>query len=105
MLRALSYDVAEAGSGPAALELIRGSRPIGLMLTDIVLPDGMSGGDIAEAARALRPMLPVLYMSGYSEEAVIDQGGPDARAQLLQKPFRKADLARAVRKALEAGAA
>ncbi len=99
-LRAMGYQVLEAASGADALELLRSGRRVDLLFTDVVMP-GMSGRELADAARALRPGLRVLFASGYTENAIVHHGRLDAGVQLLPKPYRRPDLARAVRTALD----
>ena len=65
-----------------------------------VLPGGMNGRQIADAAQAMRPGIKVLYTSGYSENAIVHQGRLDKGVHLLNKPYRRAELARKVRLAL-----
>ncbi len=103
-LRAMGYRVIEAASGAEALRLIEQGEPIDLLFTDVVMPGGMSGRELADAALRLRPDLPVLYTSGYTENAIVHHGRLDAGVMLLPKPHRRADLARAVRSALEKAA-
>jgi len=100
MLRSLGYQVIEAGVGAEALDVLRSATDIDLLLTDVVLPAGMSGRDLARMARSVNPNLSVLFMSGYSESANLHDGRPDEGVPFLQKPFRMADIARAVRDAL-----
>ncbi|WP_127995878.1 ATP-binding protein [Piscinibacter defluvii] len=100
-LRALGYQVLDADSGAAALVVLRSEQPIELLFTDVVMPGGMSGRELADAARTLRPGLRVLYTSGYTENAIVHHGRLDPGVQLLPKPYRRAELARAVRQALE----
>jgi len=99
-LRGLGYRVLAAGSGPEALEVLRERGDIDLLFTDVVMPGGMSGRELAEAARALRPALKVLYTSGYTEDALVHHGRLDPGVHLLVKPYRRADLALRVREAL-----
>lgn len=99
-LRALGYRVLDAASGAAALALLHGGARVDLLFTDVVMPGGMSGRELADAACALRPALRVLYTSGYTENAIVHHGRLDPGVQLLPKPYRRADLARAVREAL-----
>jgi CheY-like chemotaxis protein len=99
-LEGLGYMVIEARSGPRALDIIRRGDPIDLLFTDVVLPDGMNGAEVARAAQALRPSLKVLYASGYSEHVLMNQGRLAEGVVLLQKPYRKADLAVALRQVL-----
>jgi PAS domain S-box-containing protein len=72
-----------------------------LLLTDVMLAGGMDGPELAAEAEQCTPGIPVLYMSGYTEDAIMHHGRLDAGAELLQKPFRRADLAGAVRRALD----
>ncbi len=74
---------------------------VNLPLTDVVLPGGMKGRELAAEVERRAPEIPVLYMSGYTEDAIMHHGRLDTDAELLQKPFRRADLARAVRKVLD----
>ncbi len=99
-LRTLGYRVLEAASGAKALPLIDGEEIIDLLFTDVVMPGGMSGRQLADEARRLRPGLRVLYTSGYTENAIVHHGRLDPGVQLLAKPYRRADLARAIRQAL-----
>lgn len=97
----LGYSVLEAGTAAAALELLDRTPHIDLMLTDVVLPEGMHGPELANEARRRRPELRILYMSGYTENAIDHQQRLDPAAELVQKPFRKRDLAEKVRHALD----
>ncbi len=100
-LRAMGYRVIEAASGAEAMRLLEQGEVVDLLFTDIVMPGGMSGRELADAAWRLRPGLRVLFTSGYTENAIVHHGRLDAGLQLLPKPYRRADLARAVRVALE----
>ncbi|MGZ5417465.1 MAG: PAS domain-containing protein [Nocardioides sp.] len=100
-LAALGYDVLEAADGPAALETLRSDRHIDLLLTDVVMPGGLSGTQLVEIARDLRPDLPTLITSGYTADAVFHEGRPDPGARLLSKPYGRRDLALHVRSALD----
>ena len=107
-LRALGYRVIEADSGPAALQLLQPPDHAGLvpalLFTDVVMHGGMTGPELAEAARRLRPGLQVLFTSGYTDNAIAHHGRLDPGVRLLAKPYRRADLARAVGDALAAAA-
>lgn len=100
LLVSLGYRVLEAANGLSALVELDTAPRIDLMLTDILLPDGMSGLVLVREAATRRPGLRSLYMSGYGPSAFeeLDPGASDA---LLMKPFRKADLARRVRQLLD----
>ncbi len=83
------------------MEELASTTGVDLLLTDIVLPGGMNGRELAAEVGRRAPGIPVLYMSGYTENAIAHHGRLDGDAELLQKPFRRADLARAVRKVLD----
>jgi signal transduction histidine kinase/CheY-like chemotaxis protein len=93
----LGYQVLEATNGLDALAILSSNEPIDLLFTDVVLPDGMNGAEIARAAEKLRPGLKVLYASGYTKEALVHQGRLEPGGNLLPKPNRKRDLAQAIR--------
>lgn len=99
-LRNFGYDVEVAANGADAMDLLR-SREFDLLFTDIVMPGGMNGRQLADAAVALRPELKVLFTSGYTENAIMHQGRLDPGVHLLQKPYRRTELAAAVRKLLD----
>lgn len=99
-LRSLGYTVIEASDGPSAMALLEQRADVQLLFTDIVMPGGMNGRVLADAARRWRPDLRVLYTSGYTENAIVHQGRLDEGALLLSKPYRRIDLDRAVRAAL-----
>jgi two-component system, cell cycle sensor histidine kinase and response regulator CckA len=93
--------VLEAGTGRAALELAAGhSGPIDLLLTDVIMP-GMSGRELAAALRTSRPGASALYMSGYTDDAIIHHGVLEPGLAFLQKPFPLEALARKVREVLD----
>jgi signal transduction histidine kinase len=97
LLRNSGYAVIEAGGGRAAMECLRAEPDIALLLTDVVMPD-MNGPALAAAARALRPGLPVVFMSGYSDLAGVTGGATLGR--LVGKPFRPAELIEQIAAAL-----
>jgi len=100
-LRNLDYRVVSAQDAVAALGVIEhAANRIDLMLTDVVMP-GMNGRELAEQARKIRPDLKVLFMSGYSRNAVVHQGRVDPDVQLIQKPVSLQDLAARVRDMLD----
>ncbi|MDP3613902.1 MAG: response regulator, partial [Rubrivivax sp.] len=99
-LLALGYTVLEASDGPSAMAILRQRQDIDLLFTDVVMPGGMNGRALADAARQLHPHLHVLYTSGYTENAIVHHGRLDEGARLLGKPYRRGDLDRAVREAL-----
>jgi len=100
-LRGLNYRVHAANNAQAALTiLLQPDRRIDLMLTDVVMP-GINGRELAKRVHALRPDLPILYMTGYSRNAVMHQGRLDEGVELLQKPVSQAQLANRVREMLD----
>ncbi|PQO22922.1 hypothetical protein C2I36_10605 [Rhodobacteraceae bacterium WD3A24] len=101
LLRELGYRVTSAGKGPEALEILRQAPDIDLLFTDIVIPGGMNGRELAEAATALRPEMRVLFTSGYTENAIIHRGRLDEGLNFLGKPYRRQELARKLREVLD----
>ncbi len=99
-LSALGYTVIDASTGADALRILDETPDIDLLFTDVVMPGGLTGPDVAKAALARRPTLKILFVSGYTDNAMADQGWLDTEMLLLQKPYRRADLAAKVRKAL-----
>lgn len=99
-LEILGYSVLEAEDGPAALALLEAGRGVDLLFTDLLMPGGMSGLELARAARRLRPGLAVLLTSGNTEAALADAEPDGTPPLILPKPYRKEELARKVREAL-----
>ncbi|MDX6517806.1 MAG: hypothetical protein QOF50_652 [Gaiellaceae bacterium] len=105
MLESLDYRVLPAGDGEDALALAEAfNGPIDLLVSDLVMP-GLGGRQVAERLRESSPDTAVLYMSGYSDEAVVRRGVVDSNASFLKKPFATIDLARRVREMLDERAA
>jgi CheY-like chemotaxis protein len=101
MLRELKYRVIVTPNAQAALHvLIDDDRRIDLLLTDVVMP-GMNGRELGRRAEALRPGLAVLYMTGYSRNAVVHQGRLDEGVELIQKPVSQTQLANRIREILD----
>jgi signal transduction histidine kinase/CheY-like chemotaxis protein len=100
-LDALGYDVLEAADGDHALRLLEQHKTVHLLLTDVVMP-GMNGRKLADEAKQRQPFLKVLYMTGYSRNAIVHQGRLDPGVDLIQKPLSSEQLADAVRKVLDA---
>jgi CheY-like chemotaxis protein len=99
-LKELGYEVLEANGAEQALQLLGSHKTVSLLLTDVVMP-GKNGRKLAEEARALSPALKVLYMTGYSRNAIVHQGRLDPDVELIQKPLTSEQLAAAVRKVLD----
>lgn len=100
-LKALGYEVLQAGDGPSALELIKENPQIKLLLTDIIMPGGLSGVDLGYEAQRMLPHLRLMYMSGFPEAAFGDEARLDPHVILVRKPFRQTELAHRVREAFE----
>ncbi len=100
-LRTLGYRVREAGNGQAALEALEEHDGIELLFTDIVMPGGMSGRELAVAVRKRHPGVKVLYTSGYAAEAAAQRGALGPGEALLAKPYRTAELAVQLRRILD----
>ena len=100
-LGGLGYRVVAAEDGPEALAALQTEGVFSLMLVDVVLAGGLNGREVAEAARAMQPDIKVLFMSGYTENAIVHHGRLDAGVNLLGKPFRRAEIARKVRAMLD----
>ncbi len=101
ILRGAGYTVLEAGDGAGAVRSAAGHRgPVHLLITDVVMP-GEGGGSVAERVRALCPAVRVLYVSGYTDDAVVRHGILYEGVDFLQKPYTPAALARVVREVLD----
>ncbi|HYT91412.1 MAG TPA: PAS domain-containing protein, partial [Gemmataceae bacterium] len=100
-LRMSGYTILEAGSGEEAIQLCEQyPGPIHLILTDVVMPR-MGGRELVDRLRAIRPELKILYLSGYTDDAMIHRGALEAEAAFLQKPFTTPALTRKVREVLD----
>jgi signal transduction histidine kinase/ActR/RegA family two-component response regulator len=102
-IQSLGYVTLSAVNADEALVVIDSAQTIDLLFTDMIMPGSMNGRQLADQALRRRPSLKVLFTSGYTENTVIHYGRLDAGVLLLAKPYRKADLARMIRSALDAG--
>jgi PAS domain S-box-containing protein len=100
-LKSLGYEVIAAANGAEALRLVEEGISFDLLFTDVIMPGPMDGPHLAKELERRRPGTNVLFTSGYTESAMIHHGQLDAGVLLLQKPYRREDLARALRKALD----
>jgi PAS domain S-box-containing protein len=100
-LRELGYRVSEACDGPSALEMLERETRVDLLFTDVVLPGGMTGAQLAARACELHPALKVLFTTGYARNAIFHHGRLDKGVHLITKPFSFTDLAAKVRDVLD----
>lgn len=100
-LEAAGYGVRQAKDGPSALAILADDADIDLLFTDVMMPGGMTGRELAIAARRLRPDLKVVYTSGYTENAIVQNGRLDKGVRFLGKPYRPLALLRMIREALD----
>ncbi|MGY4505462.1 PAS domain S-box-containing protein [Bradyrhizobium sp. GM24.11] len=102
-LQSLGYKTVAAADSRAALQLIEAGQAFDLLFTDVVIPGGMSGRDLADEVAKRRPGVKVLYTSGYTDNAIVHHGKLDDGVMLLTKPYRRNQLAEMIRKALGGG--
>ncbi len=100
-LHSLGYVTLQATNAAEALAIVATGKPFDLLFTDVIMPGKMNGRQLADEVSKTRPDLRVVYTSGYTENAVIHHGRLDSGVLLLAKPYRKSDLARIIRKALQ----
>jgi PAS domain S-box-containing protein len=101
-LKSLGYDVAEAADGESGLaQCAAATRPFDILLTDVIMPGRLNGRQLADDVIRRWPSTRVVFMSGYSEDAIVHDGRIDPGVLLLTKPFRKADLAHMLRRAMD----
>jgi PAS domain S-box-containing protein len=101
ILREFGYHVVEAACASSALQQLESDSTVDLLVTDLGLP-GVDGSELARRVQSLRPHLPVLFISGYAASTILQRGRIPPDAQLLEKPFARADLAKRVREVLNA---
>jgi PAS domain S-box-containing protein len=95
------YRALEAIDGPSGLKILESDTRIDLLITDVGLPGGMNGRQVADAARVLLPDLKVLFVTGYAENAVVGNGHLDPGMEVLTKPFPVATLGQRIRSLIE----
>jgi CheY-like chemotaxis protein len=101
ILKTQGYTVLETADGNEALRICKGRKePVYLILTDVVMP-GMSGRELAERLKKFQPEIRVLYMSGYTDNAIVHHGVLEKGMNYIQKPFTIEGLARKVREVLD----
>jgi signal transduction histidine kinase/CheY-like chemotaxis protein len=101
MLSELGYQVLTATNGPAALETLDRRPDIDLLFTDIVMPGGLNGRQLADKAMLRRPELKVLFTTGYTRNAIVHNGRLDAGVQMISKPYSFSELGAKVRALLD----
>ncbi len=102
ILTGSGYNVLEADSGDAALEMCAAySEPVHLLLTDVIMPR-MGGVELSDRLRALVPDIKMLFMSGYTDDSIMDRGLLESKEAFIEKPFSPDELARKVRETLDA---
>jgi CheY-like chemotaxis protein len=101
VLTDLGYTAIEAVDGPAGLKVLSSDARIDLLVTDVGLPGGMNGRQVADAARGLRPDLKILFITGYAENAVLSHGHLAPGMHVLIKPFTVDDIANRIRNLIE----
>jgi len=103
-LELIGYSVLEASDGPEALRILNSGEPVDLVFTDLIMPGGLSGRDVAIRARQLQPGIKVLLTSGYAEELVRGDDLQREHLKVLRKPYQQSDLVAALREVLRAPA-
>ena len=101
VLEEQGYTGIEATDGPSGMRVLESDARIDLLITDVGLPNGMNGRQVADAARQLRPDLKVLFITGYAENAVVGNGHLDKGMHIVAKPFEIDVLARKIREVIE----
>ncbi|MET0337424.1 MAG: ATP-binding protein, partial [Caulobacter sp.] len=97
VLAELGYTAIETEDGKSGLAVLNSNRRVDLLITDVGLPGGMNGRQVADAARVARPGLKVLFITGYAENAVLSHGHLDPGMQVMTKPFSTDELGRRVK--------
>lgn len=92
-LQEAGYTALEADDGPSGLRILQSDARIDLLITDVGLPGGMNGRQVADAARVTRPDLKVLFITGFAENAAVGNGHLEAGMEVITKPFVMTDLA------------
>lgn len=101
ILEDLGYIALEAGDGAASLEILHSDRRIDLLITDVGLPGGLNGRQVADAARVWRPGLKVLFITGYAEKSLLSEGQMEPGMAVLTKPFAMDIMATRIRTMIE----
>ncbi|TPQ32415.1 hypothetical protein C2U70_22125 [Bradyrhizobium guangdongense] len=100
-LRNLGYATVSARNAAAALDLVESGVGFDLLFTDVIMPGGMNGRQLADEIKKRRPGMKILYTSGYDENVIVHDGRLDPGVELLAKPYRNSELARKIREVLD----
>ena len=101
ILQESGYRVLEADDGPSGLRILHSGARIDLLITDVGLPGGLNGRQVADAARLSRPELKILFVTGYAENAAVGNGHLDRGMEVITKPFAMVDLANKISEIME----
>ena len=101
LLESMGYTTREAQDGPSALAMLEQEHDIALLFTDMLMPGGMNGAELARKALDIAPDVKVLYTSGFTESAFACDSDPLTDVELVSKPYRSDELARKIRGALD----
>jgi CheY-like chemotaxis protein len=101
VLHEAGYSALEAEDGPTGLKILRSSGPVALLITDVGLPGGLNGRQVADAARELQPNIKVLFITGFAENAAISSGHLEPGMAVVTKPFVMAELAKKITEMIE----
>lgn len=101
VLEESGFKVLTVGDGPAGLDILQSSQPIDVLITDIRLPKGMNGREVAEAALLVRPRLKILFMTGYAGSAFDEVDESTAGVEVMNKPFDLVRLADRVHRLID----
>jgi CheY-like chemotaxis protein len=99
-LRSLGYVTLEAANAAEAIAIVKAGQVFDLLFTDVIMPGGLNGRQLADELQKIKPGLKVLFTSGYTENAIIHHGRLDTGVILLAKPYRKSEMAAMIRTAL-----
>jgi CheY-like chemotaxis protein len=100
-LTEMGYSALRADNAASALSTLAQYKEINLLVTDIIMPGGMNGVELAEKARQLSPTLKVIYSSGFPADALIERNGTMVDAPLLRKPYQRAEFAAIIQRTME----
>jgi PAS domain S-box-containing protein len=103
-LTEMGYSALRADNAASALNTLAIYKEIDLMITDIIMPGGMNGAELAREARELNPKLKVIYSSGYPSDALVERSGTKVDGPLLRKPYQRAEFAAIIQRALHGAA-